>query len=767
MRRSLHIRGLIPAAVVVSLVAAVSGRAQSGTDVLTGNYGNARTSANLGETILTPATVSAATFGRLFSLFVDGQVVAQPLVVRGVSIVGKGAHNVLFVATHHNTVYAFDADAPAPPLWSVNLGPSVPNHAYDSPRDIYGPYIDVEPENGILGTPVIDAVSGTLYAVAATLENGAFYYRLHALAIASGAERFGAPSTIGGQVAGTAEDSVNGVLAFDALRQLQRPALLLVNGVVYVAFGSHADTPPYHGWAMGYRADNVQVQTGIFNTTPNGGGGAIWQSGRGLSADEAGNIYAATGNGDADGVSAFSNSVLRLKPSSLGLADWFIPFNAATLNGQDADVGTGGTLLIPGTNLLIAPSKAGSVYVLDKTALGHTAASDGQILQRLTAPAFGVFNGAVWNRPDGSILYLHPENLPVSSWTLTGLRFASTTPSQGSAAFASPFQGMGLSANGVQEGSGILWVTEPVAKKTPTTFQLAAYDADHLGHRLWDSDMTAGDAPGSFSKYASPTVANGKVYVPGASNRLVVYGLVDRSAGAGGVPFVTGVVNGASYANAAVAPGEIVTLVGENLGPTTLVSGSFDAAGQFVRQVGGTRVMFNGVSGPVVYASSNAVAAVVPYEVAGAGQVDVQVLAGTVSSPVYAFPVAGVAPGVFSLNTTGSGPGAIVNQDLGVNSLSHPAAVGSVVSVYATGGGVTSPSAVTGGAGVFSQVVAPVSVTVGGKVARVVYAGSAPTLLAGVLQINVEVPVGVSGSVPVVITVGGVVSQGTVSMSVQ
>jgi hypothetical protein len=276
------------AATFVVFAAAIPAYTQN---VLTGGYDIARTNADLNETVLTPQTVNPTQFGRLFLLPADGQIYAQPLYLQNVAIAGQGVHNVVFIATLHNSVYAYDADTAAPPLWTVNLGPSVPSTAYTSDT---GAYTDITPEIGILGTPVIDPAAGTLYVVAATEENGACYYRLHALDIGSGGEQTGSPAVIQARVKGFGVDSVDGFVAFNPLQHIQRPALLLVNGVVYVAFGSHGDAVPWHGWIMGYSAANVQVQTAVFNATPNGNGGAVWNSGRGLSADGSGNIYAVT-----------------------------------------------------------------------------------------------------------------------------------------------------------------------------------------------------------------------------------------------------------------------------------------------------------------------------------------------------------------------------------------------------------------------------------------------------------------------------------------
>ena len=242
----------------------------------------------MSETVLTPAAVKPSAFGKLFALPADGQIYAQPLYKQNVAV-ANGIHNVVFVATQHNSVFAYDADTPGPPLWSVNLGPPVPSTVFDTAE---GPYTDVTPEIGILGTPVIDSSSGTLYVVAATLENGNFYHRLHALDIGGGGEKFRRSRGYGCETPGIGDSSSNGVVSFVSGQQLQRPALLLSNGVVYVSFGSHGDTAPWHGWILGYTAANLQQPLVVFNATPNGSGGSLWQSGRGPAADSQGNIFA-------------------------------------------------------------------------------------------------------------------------------------------------------------------------------------------------------------------------------------------------------------------------------------------------------------------------------------------------------------------------------------------------------------------------------------------------------------------------------------------
>jgi uncharacterized protein (TIGR03437 family) len=745
---------------IVCLLASIPAAGQ--TDVLTGGYDNARSNGNLSETVLNPSSVTKSSFGRLFSLAVDGQIYAQPLYLRNVSIPGRGTHNVVFVATMHDSVYAFDADQPGVPLWSVSLGTPVPTSNYQS--DV-GPYTDISPENGILGTPVIDPSTGTLYAVAATYENGVYIYRLHALDVTSGRERFGAPSVITASVAGTGDSSQNGVVSFLAGQHLQRPALLLLNGVVYLAFGAHGDAPPYHGWIMSYSASDVRRQLAVYNPTPNGFGGSFWQSGRGLTVDDQGNIIAVASNGATDFKTNFSDSVLKLNPADLSLLDWFAPWNFQDLNDSDEDLGAAGAVLLPNSGYFLTGGKEGKLYVIGQNSFGHETDDDAQISQTFVAAHFGLFNFALWNRGDGQILYTHGADEIVKSWKFTGSTFSANPLAQSVGAFHTMFQGMTVSANGGDPKSGILWVTQPVSSTLPSDGHLVAYDANTLSV-LYDSLNNAADSMGGFTKFANPTVANGKVYVPAASNTLMVYGLSSGTTG-GITPSITAVVNAASYAGGAVAPGEIVALLGENLGPDSLVAGTFDSSNLLPTQLAGTQVAFNGIPAPLLYSMGTAVAAIVPYEVAGAQNVTVQLTANSQSSVPQILPLQDSLPGVFSADSSGSGPGAILNLDYSLNSPNNPAAAGSIVIIYGTGGGAT-PNARTGRLVTSAdQTSATVSVTINGQDAPVLYAGAAPGLVDGAMQLNVRLPQGVTGDLPITVTVNGHASVSTVTVSAQ
>lgn len=730
-------------------------------NVLTGNYDNARTNANLSESQLNPATVTPVTFKQIFTLSVDGQIYAQPLYMQNVQLPG-GPHNIVFVATMHNSVFAFDADAPATPLWTVNLGPSVPTSKYSS---VELPYTDIALENGILSTPVIDPATGTMYVVAATLYNGNYYYRLHALDVTSGAERFGGPVVIKAQVPGVGDGSSNGAVAFNALQHLQRPALLLANGLVYISFGSHGDMEPYHGWMVAYSAANLQNQTAVFNASPNGSGGSIWQSGRGPAADSAGNIYAVTSNGTTDERTAFSSNVLNLDPLTLSVKDWFAPFNFQFLNDDDDDLGSCGAVVIEGTNYLLTAGKQGIFYLLDRNNLGHLVPGDSQILQSVNTNVFGIFNVALWNRADGPILYLHTVNSPISAYKLVNGRFTSTPFAQSMTGFGMPFQGMAVSANGDARNSGLLWVTAPSRYPLPAHSVLHAYSAQNL-IEVWNSDMPGVGALGAFSKFANPTIANGKVYVPTASNQLTVYGTVFSD---NKPPVLTSLVNGASLANGPIAPGEIVQLGGQNLGPATLVASDATQTGVVPSNFNSVQVTFNGIAAPILYASADAVGAIVPYEIAGMNQVDVQVTYNGQTSTSVAVPLAVAAPGVFASDSSGSGPAQILNHDGSSNSPDNPASAGETVTVFWTGGGTPRLPLSDGAINSSSDPLAvQVTALVGGEPARLLYAGAAVGKVAGTEQLTLKLPTDLpTGDWQIEVNVNGQISPATTTVSIR
>lgn len=531
------------------LISLFAWHAHSQVNVLTHHNDNNRTGANPNERELNTSNVNARQFGKLFSRSVDGHIYAQPLYVSGVSVANQGVHNVVYVVTEHNSVYAFDADDPyaETPLWHVNLGPSVviPTQEFGNR---YGPYHDFNVELGITGTPVIDLSSNTLYVVAFTKESGIYCQRLHALDIRTGAEKFNGPVPIEGSVPGTGYDHVAGRITFNAMQHLQRPGLVLWNGVIYIAFASHADTDPYHGWVFAYDAKTLR-RLGMFNTTPNGSEGGIWQANQAPPIDSEGNLYFMVGNGtfDADrGGPDFGDSFvkLRLSDSGLSVVDWFTPCNQCCLDRDDTDLGSAGPLLLPDTNLLIGGGKQGRFYLLDQDDMGHfnsqftgcqtqdcQQCNDNQIVQRFGANG-GIFGSPIyWDSPDGPLVFVWGSGNLLNAYRMVDGRFETTPFSQSDARFRLSFPGgiLSLSADGGTPGTGIVWATTPTGNSNPITVKgiLRAFDASDVSKQLWNSAQNeAFDSIGNFAKFAPPTIANGKVYVPSFSGELHVFGLL-------------------------------------------------------------------------------------------------------------------------------------------------------------------------------------------------------------------------------------------------
>jgi hypothetical protein len=504
-------------------LAAISpGTGSAQVNVLTANYGNDRTNANLQETRLTPHNVSTGSFGKIGTLPVDGQVYAQPLYVSRLDLPGQGVHNVLFVLTQHNSVYAYDAERVRSPVlfWSVNLGPSVPTSLFDD-------YSDIEPEIGILSTGAIDLQRGVLFVVSMSMLYGSPMFQLHALDLTNGEERLHGPVIIGGATAGAGAGSWNeSVLAFDPMWHIQRPGLLLANGAVYICFGSHGDQGSFHGWMMTFDASDVRRQLGVFATTPNGEGGSIWQSGRAPAADDNGDVYVITGNGDYDGDSNFAESFLKFSGAPPSLVDWYTPSDWEKKADWDEDL-SAGPALIPGTDLLVAGDKSGQLYLLDCSFMGHLAPPISSSVQSIQAVQdSGIFGFALWNRTDGAYVYLQEEESILKAYRI---RDGSLEPSPVSVSTAwahSSYVGLAISANGGTDGTGILWETTTDQDDSALGGTLHAFDASNLSHELWNSDRTGGpDRMGTFAKFATPTVANGKVYVPTFSGAVAVYGL--------------------------------------------------------------------------------------------------------------------------------------------------------------------------------------------------------------------------------------------------
>jgi hypothetical protein len=515
-----------------------------------------RDGANTQEYALSPSTVTTATFGKLFSCPVDGAVYTQPLWVPGLNINGE-PHNVIFVATQHDTVFAFDADAsPCVTYWHQNLLGAGENPVVWN--DVGYCYGDVYPEVGVTGTPVIDPATNTIYLVSASevgttggacsANPGTFYHRLHALDITTGNEQPNSPVTIAAKVAGTGDGSA--VVNFSSQFHHNRSGLALSNGTVYVAFAAHEDATPYHGWLLGYGAADVQQQTSVFNTTPNGGLGGIWAGGGAPAVDSAangGDVYVATGNGIFDESSGmalandYGDSVLRLNPlagptpngANLSLAGWFTPYNELTLEGNDTDLGSGGPVLLPDQtvgppHLLVQLGKDGVVYLIDRDNMGQFQMNtNSQILQYFAGTGGGFWGtAAFWE--NGLYFAGNGDNLKLFSFS--GGMFGTTPASQSSQAFNFPDASPSISSQG--SSNGIAWAIDAslYGHSSPGTGPaiLHAYDATNLATELWNTTMAANnrDQAGNAVKFVPPTIANGKVYLS-TRTEIDVYGLLN------------------------------------------------------------------------------------------------------------------------------------------------------------------------------------------------------------------------------------------------
>ncbi len=487
-----------------------------------------RSGQNVHETILTPANVNANQFGKLFSVAVDGRVYAQPLYLSGVSIAG-GTHNVVYVATEHDSVYAIDADSGT--VYSqVSLIPAG-GTTVNSASDLGAGCNDLVPEVGITGTPVIDSTSGTLYVVAASKVNGTFYQYLHALDVTSLQEKLNGPMSIQATVAGSGYDSSGGIVTFSELWENQRAALLLEGGHVVISWASHCDYDPWHGWVMSYNAGTL-AQEAVFNASPNDSHNGIWMAASGPAADSAGNIYFATGNGSWNGTTDFGDSIVKLGPPAGGqfpVLDYFTPYNQGTLDDDDTDVASGGLVLLPplpsGLQLLAQQGKQGTMYLLNTSNLGKycvnltppCTVSDPQIVQEIQGASAGIWGSpAYWN----GNLYWAGSNDPLAAYSFNagGSGLISTSPtSKSSLIFSYPGASPTVSANGTT--NGIVW-----AQGSSTLY---AYDATNLKNQLYTSNQAANnrDAAGATVKFVPPIIANGKVYL-GTQSALVTYGLL-------------------------------------------------------------------------------------------------------------------------------------------------------------------------------------------------------------------------------------------------
>ncbi|HEY2499150.1 MAG TPA: pyrrolo-quinoline quinone [Candidatus Angelobacter sp.] len=501
-----------------------------------------RSGVNLQEFALTSTTVKSATFGKVFSRAVDGQIYAQPLHVANLTIAGA-KHNVVFVATEHSSVYAFDADGKSTaPFWKRSfINPSAGVTTIAKPSNGL-----IAPEISISSTPVIDTATSTIYVAVSTSENGNIVHRLHALSLTTGAEKFGGPITIQGSVPGTYPAiSVNGRVPFVPKQHLQRPALLFLNGNVYIAYGSNGDALPYNGWLFAYSAQgtNVLHQVAIFCASPNQGASAIWQSGDGPAADPSGNIYLATGNGGFDlntGGPDAGNTVLKLALQSGALVrlDYFTPSNTAELTTDDLDLGAGGPILPPtqtgaaAPSLVIVGGKDGKIYVINRSNMGKFNSSANSNVQTIPLGNPDPTNG-LFATPAalGSSIYFGEVGEPLELFTFSSGLLSTAPTAQSSNVFLYPGTSPMISTNGT---SSIVWTldlhayvggTPDGTANTPGPAVLHAYNGSTM-QELYNSTQAASrDQAGKALKFTSPTIANGHVYV-GTANELDVYGLL-------------------------------------------------------------------------------------------------------------------------------------------------------------------------------------------------------------------------------------------------
>ena len=505
------------AAILLAMVLSVSPRANA-VNVLTGMNDNHRTGANTRETILTTTNVNVKQFGKLWSYSVDGAVYAQPLYVSGLSIAG-GKHDVLFVATMEDSVYAFDADTNAT-FWHVNFtgGGITPVPI----ADITGNNnLNIVGDVGIESAPVIDLKSGTIYLLARTMDTttGAYLQKLHALDLATGAEKFGGPVTV--DVAG-----------FDPKMGNQRAGLALANGNIIIAWASHEDMGPYHGWVMAYDARTLKLVS-AFNDTATGGEGGIWQQGRAPAVDSSGNVYLISGNGSWDGKTNFGESFLKFS-SNLKLLDWFTPYNWLELNEHDYDLGATGPMLIPGTDLVVGGGKRGILYVCKTGNLGHIQPGNTQIVQSLQMATGQLRGGTVyWKSAKlGPLIYNWSSKDYLKAFHFNGSTIDPTPVAQSSILSPGlPGAFLSISANGGKPGSGIVWATMAKDKNDDhgvVAGIVRAFNAENVAVELWNSDQNPDrDDMGNFVKDANPTIANGKVYIGSYSDIVSVYGLLD------------------------------------------------------------------------------------------------------------------------------------------------------------------------------------------------------------------------------------------------
>ena len=499
--------------------------------VTTSQYDNSRTGATLHEKTLTPQNVNAKQFGKLGAFKVDGAVYAQPLFIPAVEIPGKGTHDVLYVATEHDSVYAFDAARPSdPPLWKVSFLDQARGTIPLSDDMVQCPFI--RPEVGITSTPVIDLKTGTLYVLARTairhaVGDNEYFQHLHALAITTGVEKFGGPKLITASVPGRGAGRSNRQVDFDPLHENPRAALTLANNNVYLAWASSCDGDPYHGWVIAYDPQTL-AQKAVLNVNPDGSEAGIWLSDTGPAVDSEGNLYVPTGNGTFDATSGgrdYGDSVLKLDGSSLAVRDYFTPFNQADILAGDADVGSSGPTLLPDQpgphpHLLLQPTKDSTIYVIDRDNMGKFHRDRDDLVQIIHLPGAGLGAMAYWN---GHAFFATSDDY-LRSYAIKNGRLIPGESS--SMKFMTSGATPSISADGNK--NAIVWAISTKLWNGPdnTPAVLYAFDATKLGHPIYTSEQNSQrDRAAYATRFVIPVVVNGHVYFA-ARGEVEVYGLL-------------------------------------------------------------------------------------------------------------------------------------------------------------------------------------------------------------------------------------------------
>ena len=524
-------------AVATSMLLTGMAHLHAQTDVLTWHNDNARTGGNTAEAILTPAKVNSANFGLLAKVMVDGKVDAEPLYVSGVTVGGR-RHNVLFVATEHDTLYAVDADL-GTVLWQKSL-----LGAGETTSDDRG-CNQVTPEIGITATPAIDrnaGAHGTIYVVAMSKDGGGnYYHRIHALDLTTAAEQANSPVTVHATYPGTGDGSSGGTVTFDPKQFKERPGLLLLNGNLYTSWSSHCDYRPYSGWMMTYNQTSL-AQTGVVDFTPNGNEAAPWNAGAGPAADGAGNVYISLGNGTFDttlnpqGLPSqgdFGNALVKLalQGTRLAVTDYWTMYNSNAESNVDTDLGSGGLMLLPDfvdasgktRHLAVAAGKDHNVYVADRDNMGHFNPNNNSTLYQELA---GALPGGEWSSPAyfNSRVYYGSVGQNLRAFDVRNAQLVGSPVQTTSTVFGYP--GTTPSVSGYSSTNGIVWASD---NNNPAV--LHAYDANNLATELYNSNQAANgrDNFGAGNKFIAPTIANGKVYV-GTQNSVGIFGAIRRQA---------------------------------------------------------------------------------------------------------------------------------------------------------------------------------------------------------------------------------------------